>query len=124
MFTGKLTKKNGKLVYSSSKDKLLYDLFIDKLKEGEEIEIFINVIGAKASTAQISKVHTCIRIIAMELGYSFEDMKLLVKEQAGLCTNSGNIIHVKSFAECSKEEMTLAIEACNCIAEDNGIILG
>jgi len=116
MFTGKLMKKNGKLVYSDSKEKLLYDLFIKNLKEGEEVDIFMSVCGVKASTAQITKVHTCIRVIAMDLGYTFEEMKLLVKEQAGLSD--------RSFGDCSKDEISLAIEACNCIAEDNGINLG
>ena len=116
MFTGKLVKKNGKLVYSDSKNKTLYDIFIKNLKEGEELDIFISICGIKASGAQITKVHTCIRVIAMDLGYSFEEMKLLVKQQAGL--------NDKSFADCSKDELTLAIEACNCIADDNGINLG
>lgn len=116
MFTGKLMKKNGKLVYSDSKEKLLYDLFIKNLKEGEKVDVFMSICGVKASTAQITKVHTCIRVIAMDLGYTFEEMKLLVKEQAGLKD--------MSFADCSKDEISLAIEACNCIAEDNGINLG
>ena len=116
MFTGKLVKKDGKLVYSDSKDKTLYEIFIKNLKEGEELDIFISISGVKASTAQISKVHTCIRVIAMDLGYTFEEMKLLVKEQAGLKD--------RSFADCNKDEITLAIEASNCIAEDNGINLG
>lgn len=115
MFTGKLVKKNGRLVYSNSKDKTLYDIFIRNLKEGEELDIFISVSGVKASTAQITKVHTCIRVIAMDLGYTFDEMKLIVKEQAGLKD--------KSFADCNKDEISLAIEACNCIAEDNGINL-
>lgn len=115
MFSGKLVKKNGKLVYSDSKNKTLYDIFIKSLKEGEELDIFISVSGVKASTAQITKVHTCIRVIAMDLGYTFDEMKLIVKEQAGLKD--------KSFADCNKDEISLAIEACNCIAEDNGINL-
>jgi hypothetical protein len=115
MFSGKLVKKNGKLVYSDSKNKTLYDIFIKSLKEGEELDIFISVSGVKASTAQITKVHTCIRVIAMDLGYTFDEMKLIVKEQAGLKD--------RSFADCNKDEISLAIEACNCIAEDNGINL-
>lgn len=116
MFTGKLVKRNGKLVYSDSKDKTLYEIFTKSLKEGEELDIYISVAGAKASTAQIAKVHTCIRVIAMDLGYTFDEMKLIVKEQAGL--------NDRSFADCSKDEISMAIEACNCIAEDNGINLG
>jgi hypothetical protein len=123
MFSAKLKKQNGKLVHCDNKEKLKFELFIQKLKEGEELEVFISVQGTKATQAQISKVHTCIRIIAMELGYSFEDMKLLVKSQAGLCTNSETETYVKSFADCSMDEISMAIEACNEIAQEHNIIL-
>ena len=127
MFSGKLVKSDGKLVYVDNKEKLLYELFMDKLIDGEEVEILITVKGQKASAAQISKIHTCIRVIAMDLGYSFEDMKVLVKEKAGLCytVEDDQSIKVlcKSFADCNITEMSLAIEACNQIAEEQGIIL-
>lgn len=128
MFSGQLVKSDGKLVYVDNNDKLLYQLFIDKLIDGEEVEIFINIKGQKASVAQISKIHTCIRVIAMDLGYSFEDLKVLVKEKAGLCytVEDEKSIKVvcKSFADCNINEMSLAIEACNQIAEEQGIKLG
>jgi len=127
MFSGQLVKSDGKLVYTDNKEKLLYELFIDKLIDGEEVEIFISVKGQKASAAQISKIHTCIRVIAMDLGYSFEDLKVLVKEKAGLCyaVEDEQSIKVvcKSFADCNITEMSLAIEACNQIAEEQGIKL-
>lgn len=128
MFSGSLVKKGDKLAYLDSKEKLLYQLFIDKLKDGEEIEIFICRKGPKASIAQISKVHACIRTIAHDIGFSFEDMKLIVKERAGLCfeveEDFKKKVVCKSFADCSSEEMSMAIEACNEIAEKHGIILG
>ena len=128
MFIGTLVKKNSKLGYSNKKDKLLYDLFVDKIKEGEEVEIFVCIKGHKANVAQISKVHASIRVIAMELGYSFEDMKLLVKQRAGLCfeveDDDKRKVVCKSFADCSSHEISLAIQACNDLAERNNIILG
>ena len=128
MFLGTLVKKNSKLGYSNKKEKLLYELFVDKIKEGEEVEIFVCIKGAKANGAQISKVHASIRVIAMELGYSFEDMKLLVKQRAGLWfeveDDDKKKVVCKSFADCSKQEISLAIEACNDLAERNNIILG
>jgi hypothetical protein len=128
MFSGQLVKTDGKLVYTDNKEKLLYELFIDKLIDGEEVEIFISVKGQKASAAQISKIHTCIRVIAMDLGYSFEDLKVLVKEKAGLCytveDEQSTKVVCKSFADCNITEMSLAIEACNQIAEEQGIKLG
>ena len=127
MFIGTLIKKNSKIGYLDKKEKLLYDIFMDKVKEGEELEIFVCRKGIKASVAQISKVHASIRELSIELGFTFADMKLVVKEKAGLfyeVEDEGNLkVVCKSFAECSKEEITLAIEACKQIAQDNNIIL-
>lgn len=127
MFLGNLVKKNSKLGYSNGKDKLLYNLFMDKIKEGEEVEIFICKKGKKGSPAQIAKIHASIRELAGELGFTFEDMKLVVKEKAGLCYNVADEdtekTLCKSFSDCSILELTLAIEACKDIAEKNNIIL-
>lgn len=128
MFSGYLIKKNSKMGYSNKRDKLLYDLFIDKIKEGEEVEIFVCRKGLKATPAQIAKVHASIREISYELGFSFEDMKLIVKEKAGLCyeveDEGKKRVICKSFADCSLPEISLAIEACNQVAANNNIILG
>lgn len=127
MFLGNLVKKDSKLGYSNGRDKLLYDLFIDKIKEGEEVEILICRKGKKASPAQIAKVHASIRELASELGYSFEDMKLLIKERSGLCyiveEDNTKRAMCKSFGDCSIPEITLAIEACNELAVEHNIIL-
>ncbi len=48
-----------------------------------------------------------IRELANYTGDSFEDMKLQVKLRAGLCTNN----NCKSFSDCSKEELAMAIQA-------------
>jgi hypothetical protein len=128
MFSGYLIKKNSKMGYSNNRDKLLYDLFIDKIKEGEEVEIFVCRKGLNATPAQITKVHACIREISYDIGFSFEDMKLIVKEKAGLCyeveDEGKKKVICKSFADCSLTEISLAIEACNQIAANNNIILG
>jgi hypothetical protein len=127
MFIGTLVKSNSKLSYSNGKDKLLYDQFIAKIKDGEEVEIFVCLKGRGTSPAQISKVHACIREIAGELGFPFDDMKLIIKEKAGLCyeveDEGERKIVCKSFADCSLLEITLAIEACKDVARQNNIIL-
>ena len=112
MFSGKLKVKNGKLVYSKE-SKISLDLFIEKLSEGQEVDVFMSIADAIGSTAQINKVHKCIRELAKESGYSFDDMKLLVKDKAGLIIGDT----LKSFADCSKEELTQAIQACIEIGE-------
>jgi hypothetical protein len=111
MFSGKFIKKNGKLIYATPQDKLAYEIFIEKLKEGDSIEMFLDITGVDHSKAQLAKVHACIRELAKESGYTFDEMKVLIKENAGLAG--------KSFSECSKSDLMLAIEACVQIGKDN-----
>jgi hypothetical protein len=104
MFSGKFIKKNGKIIYDSPQDKLSYEIFIDKLKEGQKVEMYIDLASADKSTAQLAKVHACIRELAKESGNTFDEMKNIIKKESGLKD--------KSFADCSKDELMLAIEAC------------
>ena len=117
--------KNGKLDYIDKKDKVKYNLFLEKVKEDQTVEVFFSIQTKKASSAQISKTHACIRQLANELGYSFEDMKLIVKMKSGLTFTDGekNVVN-KSFADCTMEEMMVAINSCEEIAQKNSIILG
>jgi hypothetical protein len=112
MFSGKFIKKNGKLVYGTSKDKTAYDIFIEKIPEGQIVDMYIDVVGLDHSKAQLAKVHACIRELAKESGYTFDEMKCLVKDQSGLAYKEGLMITYKSFADCTKDELMLAIEAC------------
>lgn len=104
----KFTLSEGKLVPVNKEHKLKYKLFIEGLKEGDEIETFLNKTDPEKSLAQLAKVHACIKTIAMESGYTFLEVKQLVKEYSGLSLNNEN----KSFADCSVQELMLAIQAC------------
>lgn len=88
-------------------------LFIKGLEDGETVIITYEVQTSDASYAQISKVHKHIRELANYTGDSFEDMKLQVKLRAGLC----NSTDCRSFADCSKEELSMAIQASIEIGE-------
>lgn len=116
MFTGKLVKKNGKLTYEDERSKLAYQIFIDKIPEGQLVEIYIDLADIDHSKAQLAKVHACIRELAIESGYTFDEMKNIIK------INSG--IGEKSFALCSKNELMLAIEACIAIGRELNVNLG
>jgi len=111
MYTGKLIKKDGKLIYYEPTDKLGYAVFVSKLKDGQVVDMYLDLADADHSKAQLAKVHACIRELAAESGYSFDDMKLLIKSASGL--------EDKSFADCSKSELMLAIEACIQIGGEN-----
>jgi hypothetical protein len=112
MLSVKLVKKDGKLTYPDDQSKLAYQIFLDKLPEGQKVEMYIGLADADHSVAQLAKVHACIRELAKESGYTFEEMKVLIKERSGLCYEAGDATICKSFADCSKDELALAIEAC------------
>ena len=118
MFTVKLVKRDGKLVYPDDKSKLNYQIFLDKLSEGQQVEVFMGLTSDDASIAQLAKVHACIRELAKESGYTFDEMKKIIKQHAGLCYDAGDAEYCKSFADCSKMELVLAIEACIEIGKD------
>ena len=112
MFTVKLVKRDGKLVYPDDKSKLNYQIFLDKLADGQQVEVFMGLTSDDGSVAQLAKVHACIRELAKESGYTFNEMKKVVKQHAGLCYDAGDVEYCKSFADCSKMELVLAIETC------------
>ena len=80
--------------------------------------MYIDLASKDHSKAQLAKVHACIRELAKETGYSFNEMKDVVKKHAGLCEDKDCY---KSFADCSKDEITLAIQSCIEIGEDLNI---
>jgi hypothetical protein len=123
MFSFKLIKKNGKLVYINEKTKITYQLFLDKLQEGQEVEVFMGLTSDSGSLAQLAKVHACIRELAKESGYTFEEMKFIVKKHSGLCYDGGGAEYCKSFKDCSKDELAMAIESAIELGRDLNINL-
>lgn len=96
-----------------------FNQFIYNLEDNQEVEFFLEADNANKTNTQLAKVHVCIRKLATEMGYTFEEMKLEIKRQAGLAYGDLNTSdgYVKSFADCSKEEMTLVFEALNQAGE-------
>ena len=123
MFSFKLTKKNGNLVHINESTKISYQLFLDKLQEGQEVEVFMGLTSDNGSLAQLAKIHACIRELAKESGYTFDEMKFIVKQHSGLCYDGGGAEYCKSFKECSKDELAMAIESAVEIGRDLNINL-
>jgi S-adenosylmethionine:tRNA-ribosyltransferase-isomerase (queuine synthetase) len=123
MFSFKLTKKNGNLVHINESTKISYQLFLDKLQEGQEVEVFMGLTSDNGSLAQLAKIHACIRELAKESGYTFDEMKFIVKKHSGLCYDGGGAEYCKSFKECSKDELAMAIESAVELGRDLNINL-
>jgi hypothetical protein len=123
IFHGQFVKKKDQLVIAGSDT--MYRMFISELDENQKVEIFMEANVDDGTIPQLAKIHVCIRELAKEIGYSFEDMKLEVKRQAGLCVKKNfsgeNFMICKSFGDCSKDELALAVEAIAQIGETVGI---
>lgn len=103
--------RNGVLEFKGRGDKIFYDQFVESLEEGQVVEQFLEAYKDDATNVQLAKIHVCIKKIAMEQGETPDETKRLVKESAGLRwqLKEGGW-YEKSFADCSKEEITLTME--------------
>ena len=107
----KLIKKNGKLVHKEKHESLLFKNFVKDLEENQVVEVFFDAYKDDGSNVQIAKIHVCIKKLAIELGYTVDEMKLIIKKQSGLYwEGKDNAVYTKSFADCSKEELSLVLE--------------
>jgi hypothetical protein len=103
----KLKKEKGKLIHKNVSDVALYKIFIESLEEGQTVDVFFDANVDTGTYAQISKLKVSIRELANESGHTFEEMQNIIKDRAGLCWED----YCKSFADCSVEELSLAIQA-------------
>lgn len=127
-FTGKYVKRNGVLQSISSAQSKQNELFVSKLPEGSIVECFYELQHDDGTLPQLAKLHVMIRQLAMHTGESVENLKLLVKDKAGLCiareVSGKEYFLAKSFGECSKEELSLAIQAAIEIGEQVNFLVG
>lgn len=126
-FTNKYIKKDGRLEFYNVAASKQFELFVSAIPEGQIVEVFYEEQHDDGTLPQLAKVHVLIKHLAMHIGETVENMKLLVKDKAGLCiareVSGKEYFLAKSFGECSKEELNLAIQACIEIGENVGFIL-
>ena len=112
---GKFIKRNGRLEFSSLAVSKQHEVFVSEIPDGTIVEFFFEVQQDDGTLPQLAKLHAMIRELALHIGEPFEDMKLLVKDKAGLClarqVAGKEYFLAKSFGECSREELALAIQA-------------
>ena len=112
-----LTKKDDELKFNIKTEGKMYKKFIEKLPEGTKVEMFVSVSNDKGTNAQLARVHVMIRELASTLGYTFEEVKLLVKRKSGLCVVKNGDEYCKSFANCDKDELNLVIQEMTVIGD-------
>jgi hypothetical protein len=119
--TAKYVKRNGRLEFSSLAGSKQHEVFVSNIPDGSLVEVFFEVTHDDGTLPQLAKLHAVIRSLATHIGETVENMKLLVKDRAGLCiareVAGKEYFLAKSFGECSKEELSLAIQAAIEIGE-------
>jgi uncharacterized protein YvpB len=105
--------EHNNLVPASKMDETKLELYKKTLEPGAKVEVFLNQVSDDKSLAQLAKVHAMIKEIANFTGHSFEEIKSEVKERSGLVLVYGTSHHeYKSFSNCSKDELSMAIQTC------------
>jgi len=125
---GKYKKERGILKPLSIASMKQYELFVSRLQEGAIVEFFYEEQHDDGTLPQLAKLHVMLKELATHIGETVENMKLLVKDKAGLCiareVSGKEYFLAKSFGDCSREELSLAIQAAIEIGEQVGFILG
>ena len=118
-----LKKVDGDLVHTIKAKGTLYENWIKELPEGTKVEIFVSVSGEDGTNAQLAKIHAMIRELANEVGHTFAELKLEAKRKTGLCFVRDKQEYCKSFKDCSKQELNLAIQSLIEIGDFTGVNL-
>jgi hypothetical protein len=94
--------KDGKLVARNELMKEQQKIFLSSVQNGDIIDCVMELVSPTNTKAQLAKIHACINELAKEQGCSPAEMKIQIKDRAGL--------EGKSFADCSKEQLSEVIE--------------
>ena len=115
ILVGKYKKERGLLKPITIASAKQYELFVSNLEEGDIVEFFYEKQHDDGTLPQLAKIHAMLKQLAMHTGESVENLKLLVKDRAGLCiareVSGKEYFLAKSFGDCSKDELSLAIQA-------------
>jgi len=124
---GKYKKERGILKPLTIASMKQYELFVSNLADGAIVEFFYEEQHDDGTLPQLAKLHVMLKQLSMHIGETVENMKLLVKDRAGLCiareVAGKEYFLAKSFGDCSKDELSLAIQAAIEIGEHVGFIL-
>ena len=124
ILVGKYKKERGLLKPVTLAGAKQYEQFVSHIPDGAIVEFFYELQHDDGTLPQLAKLHVMIKELATHIGETAENMKLLIKDRAGLCiareVSGKEYFLAKSFGECSKEELSLAIQAAIEIGENVG----
>jgi len=106
----KMKKKDGKLTIANALMVEQFRIFVSTLKEEAEVSCLFELNTKDNTKAQLAKIHVMIKEIADEQGQSMNESKKNIKQQCGLSYKEDGVIKYKSFADCSKSDLSTVIE--------------
>ena len=122
ILVGKYKKERGLLKPVTLAGSKQYERFVSDIPDGSIVEFFYELQHDDGTLPQLAKLHVMIKQLATHIGETAENMKLLIKDRAGLCiareVSGKEYFLAKSFGECSKDELSLAIQAAIEIGEE------
>lgn len=122
ILVGKYKKERGLLKPVTLAGAKQYERFVSDIPDGAIVEFFYELQHDDGTLPQLAKLHVMIKELATHIGETAENMKLLIKDRAGLCiareVSGKEYFLAKSFGECSKDELSLAIQAAIEIGEE------
>lgn len=108
---GKLTPVDGAVMNH-------YIAFLKNFKDGDIIEMYLEHHTYDKTNIQLAKLYVCMKELASFTGHSLADIKTFIKDETGLFisqkdikTNEITKIY-RSFADCSKDEVSASIQTC------------
>ena len=114
-FNVKYIKQKGLLTHSSLAAAKQFEMFVSKVPDGQIVEFFYEIQHDDGTLPQLAKIHAMLKELSTHIGETVENMKLLVKDKAGLCiareVAGKEYFLAKSFGDCSRDELSLAIQA-------------
>lgn len=117
-----ITEKGTILKPISPEDLSKLKLFAMGCKAGETIEAYLQIhTDSDKTKGQLAKAHALIKELASSTGHTNNEIKDIIKERAGLYDEASS--DFKSFADCTKQEMSNVIEHCIALGSELGIYL-
>lgn len=127
-FNGKYKKERGLLKPLTLSGIKQYEQFVSSIPDGAIVEFFYEQQHDDGTLPQLAKLHAMLKPLANHIGETVENLKLLVKDRAGLCiareVSGKEYFLAKSFAECSREELSLAIQATIELGQEVNFLVG
>jgi hypothetical protein len=125
IFHGKFIKTGNDKLSPVSSSEAKYKEFVKHIEVGQTVEIFLESNKDDGTLAQLAKIHVCLRELGKEIGYTFEEIKLEMLKMSGLCFltqhQGQTVLFCKNLGDCSKEELSLMIEAIIKAGDTAGI---